>query len=109
MTAMVDLLAAGIPEEQIPADPAKRTDAHRMVRVAGGKVRAPEKLLTDVKDKYVAWRGGTPTSSNPAPRAANTRAVVDRQGRRQAIPSHPGRRFGGTERRTSAKLCKDGK
>jgi hypothetical protein len=85
-----DLRAAGFAEDQIPADNAKLIDSHRIARVTGRQVRSAEKLIGDVKDKYVAWRDGTPEPKpSPAPLQGQPRVVVDREARRQAIPSQP--------------------
>jgi hypothetical protein len=91
-----DLIAAGFPEEEIPRHPGKRADTHRLARVSGARgMRTPEKLLADVKDSYVDWRDGKQPQrgkNNPAPqRESQSRVVIDRGQRRQAIPQQPTR------------------
>jgi hypothetical protein len=87
-----DLRGLGVSDDDIPSDPRKLVDAHRLARITGQNVRSAEKLLGDVKDKYVQYRGGNAASASnpsPAPRDGAPRVVVDRTARRQAIPGQP--------------------
>jgi hypothetical protein len=88
-----DLRGLGVSDDDIPSDPRKLVDAHRLARITGQNVRSAEKLLGDVKDKYVQYRGGNAAPANgnpsPAPRDGTARVVVDRTARRQAIPGQP--------------------
>lgn len=89
-----DLRALGLPEDQIPKDPVKRADYHRYYRSQGHKVRPPDKMLNDVKSKYLDWRGGSktpPAPTSPAPREGQPTVKVNRDARRQAIPTQPTR------------------
>ncbi len=97
-----DLRASGMPDDQIPTNNAQLVDLHRLSRIQGKSgIRSAAQLLGDVKQGYVEWRGGTPAKpaaapadpaapASPAPRPV-PRVVVNRDERRQAIPTQPQR------------------
>jgi hypothetical protein len=86
-----DLIAIGVPEERIPANPDALVGEFRYHRVSKRKVRETQKLMDDTLARYTQWRGGTatPPTNAPAPRALAVN--VDRTERRQAIPTQPAR------------------
>jgi len=103
-----DLAALGIPPDQIPSDPLTRASWHNQLRATGGRVRDIGDILTSARDEFVKWRGGPrpqpsrpqglagpaglagqPAASRPA--APRIEVSVNRDDRRQAIPTQPTR------------------
>lgn len=90
-----DIVKLGVVEEsQIPTDPRTLANWHRFYKVNGHDVRSTPDLLNKAKEKFVAWRGGSP-NPQPQPRreqpAPRVQVNVDRDARRQAIPLQPSR------------------
>ncbi len=89
-----ELLKVGLDEAQIPKDSKSVADWHRFYRVHGHDVSKTSDILTRAKDRFVEWRGGSPTPNpTPKPRQGAPRVAVnvDRTERRQAIPLQPTR------------------
>jgi hypothetical protein len=102
-----DLVAIGIPADQVPKTPTELVDWHRFYRVEGHKVRNAKQLLSDTQGKYVEWRTGSAPAPKPAPATTATtpppaapppatpgthvRVAIDRGGRRATIPTQPAR------------------
>lgn len=92
-----DIIKLGMDEAQIPKNPKDLADWHRFYRVNGHPVKKTSEVLNEAKDRFLAWRGGSPqpeVTPKPAPteRGAPRVAVnVDRTERRQAIPLQPNR------------------
>ena len=88
-----EIKALGMDESQIPANPKDLADWHRFYRVNGHNVSKTSDILTKAKDKFTAYRGGSPQQKPaPTPRGEARIAVnVDRTERRMAIPLQPTR------------------
>jgi hypothetical protein len=103
-----DLVALGIPADQIPADPVTRAAWHNQLRATGGRVRDIGAVLNAARDEFVRWRGGARAAPQPNPRPAGKQpaapgrlpasaaaprieVTVNRDDRRAAIPTQPPR------------------
>ena len=88
-----EIKALGMDESQIPDNPKDLADWHRFYRVNGHNVSKTSDILTKAKDKFTAYRGGSPQQKPaPTPRGEARIAVnVDRTERRMAIPLQPTR------------------
>ena len=88
-----EIKALGMDESQIPANPKDLADWHRFYRVNGHNVSKTSDILTKAKDKFTAYRGGSP-QQKPAPKPKGEARIavnVDRTERRMAIPLQPTR------------------
>lgn len=88
-----DLRKLGLPEEQLPTTPKEVANWHQHYRVEGHEVRDAATLLTTARDDFMAWRGKSSVSPQPAVRegAPKVTVTVDRQARRAAIQPQPTR------------------
>jgi hypothetical protein len=80
-----DLLNVGVPTDALPRDVQQLADLHRQFKLNGAGVRPVPKILADVKEQFVTWRGG------PKPNAGTVAVDVDRTSRRATIPHQPTR------------------
>lgn len=88
-----EIKALGMDESQIPTNPKDLADWHRFYRVNGHSVSKTSDILNKAKDKFTAYRGGSPQPKPaPTPKGQARIAVnVDRTERRMAIPLQPTR------------------
>jgi hypothetical protein len=88
-----DLRKIGVPDDNIPSDPAKLANEHRRQKLQGASVRSVAQLLDNGAARYLE-RIGKPRQETAPTKPANPDRVqvnLNRDDRRRAIPQQPQR------------------
>lgn len=77
--------------DKIPNDSTQLAKWHQFYRIHGAAVSSQETLLDAAKTRFEQWRGVAPKPQQPRKAAPRIEVNVDRNERRQNIPSQPSR------------------
>lgn len=87
-----DLKAIGVPDDKLPKTMADLDSWHTWYRSQDAKVRGVKEILTEAKNKYVAWKG-TPAPATDTTKRGQPRVELspERTQRRESISPQPTR------------------